>query len=260
MSSDGDIKAEFVTFSVKGIFDLVKAHIKIFKSHPYFTDVTEAKLWQYQPNINVTFHRNFNVTKTIMSILLCQWYTMNNRLINLTNKQDISYKQNNMTHSKILLHGIHFPSLFILNTDCVHKWGQYTPALITTHLIQKYPIKIFILQSCATQMGFFQENEAKNTKMYRDQETHTIRINVRYEMNWANVFSKSAVNSIFSQIFGHQRPENEARNTKIYRSQETHPVRVNAWYEMNWANSFLKKFRKPHFRPNIWPPEGRKWG
>ena len=30
------------------------------------------------------------------------------------------------------------------------------------------------------------ENEARNTKMYRGQETHTIRVNTRYEMNWAN--------------------------------------------------------------------------
>ena len=43
-------------------------------------------------------------------------------------------------------------------TSCAHKWGQYTPALITTHLIQKYPIKISILQSCATQVGILQEN------------------------------------------------------------------------------------------------------
>ena len=27
-----------------------------------------------------------------------------------------------------------------IQTSCAHKWGQYTPALITTHLIQKYPI------------------------------------------------------------------------------------------------------------------------
>ena len=74
------------------------------------------------------------------------------------------------------------------------------------------------------------------------------------------VFSKCSGNPIFGQIFGHQRAENEARNTKMYRGQETHPISVNARYEMNWANNFFKKFRKPHFRPNIWPPEGRKWG
>ena len=28
-------------------------------------------------------------------------------------------------------------------TSCAHKWGQYTPALITTHLIQKYPIDLY---------------------------------------------------------------------------------------------------------------------
>ena len=104
------------------------------------------------------------------------------------------------------------------------------------------------------------ENEARNTKMYRGQETQPIRVNARYEMNWANGFFKSSGNLIFGQIFGHQRAVNEARNTKMYRGQETQPIRVNAWYEMNWANIFFKKFRKPHFRPNIWPQEGRKWG
>ena len=34
------------------------------------------------------------------------------------------------------------------------------------------------------------ENEARNTKMYRGQETHPISINARYEMNWANIFCK----------------------------------------------------------------------
>ena len=48
----------------------------------------------------------------------------------------------------------HITTMF---TSCAHKWGQYTPALITTHLIQKYPIKIFILQSCATQVGIFRK-------------------------------------------------------------------------------------------------------
>ena len=72
------------------------------------------------------------------------------------------------------------------------------------------------------------------------------------------VFSKSAGNPIFGQIFGHQRVENESRNTKMYRGQETNPISLNARYEMNWANSFFKKFRKPHFLPNIWLPEGRK--
>ena len=43
----------------------------------------------------------------------------------------------------------------------------------------------------------------------------------------------------------------------MYRGQETHPIRINARYEMNWANSYFKKFRKPDFRPNIWPPEGQ---
>ena len=29
-----------------------------------------------------------------------------------------------------------------ISISYAHKWGQYTPDLITTHLIQKYPIKI----------------------------------------------------------------------------------------------------------------------
>ena len=90
------------------------------------------------------------------------------------------------------------------------------------------------------------KNEARNTKMYLGQETHPIRKNARYEMNWVNSFlSKSSRNPIFGQIFGHRRAENEARNTKINRGQETHPIRINTRHEMNWANRFFKKFRKP---------------
>ena len=52
-------------------------------------------------------------------------------------------------------------------TSCAHKWGQYTPALISTHLIQKYPIKISILQSCATQVGILQENIELSQKFFQ---------------------------------------------------------------------------------------------
>ena len=34
------------------------------------------------------------------------------------------------------------------------------------------------------------KNEARNTKMNRVQETHPIRVNIRYEINWANSFFK----------------------------------------------------------------------
>ena len=34
------------------------------------------------------------------------------------------------------------------------------------------------------------EIEAKNTKMTRGQQTHPIRVNARYEINWANSFFK----------------------------------------------------------------------
>ena len=100
---------------------------------------------------------------------------------------------------------------------------------------QKYSIKISILQSCATQVGILQENKARNTKMYRGQETHPIRVNARYEMNWANSFLKKFRKPhFFGQIFGHQTAENEARNTKMYRGQETHPIRVKCqeWSEL----------------------------
>ena len=62
------------------------------------------------------------------------------------------------------------------------------------------------------------------------------------------------------QIFGHQRAQNDARNTKMNSRQETHPIRVISRYEMNWADNFIKKFQKSQFRPNIWSPEGQKWG
>ena len=91
---------------------------------------------------------------------------------------------------------------------------------------------------------------ARNTKMYRGQETHPIRINARYEIDWANSVFKNSGNPIFGQIFGHQRAENEVRNAEMYRGQKTHPIRMNARYEINWANIFFKKFRKPHLGRN----------
>ena len=79
-----------------------------------------------------------------------------------------------------------------VKTWCAHKWKQYTPAVITTHLIQKYIIKIYILPSCATQVGIFghqrAENEARNTNMDRGQETHPLRVNASYVMNGTNSF------------------------------------------------------------------------
>ena len=155
-------------------------------------------------------------------------------------------------------------------TSCAHKGGQYTPALITTHLIQKYPIKIsfLIIFSKSFRNHIFgkifghqrAKNGARNTKMNRDQETHPIRVNAKFVMNGTNNFFKNSGNPIFNQIFGHKRAENEAWNRKMYRDQETYPIKINDRYEMNWANSFFKKFRKPHFQPNIWPPEGQNFG
>ena len=56
------------------------------------------------------------------------------------------------------------------------------------------------------------------------------------------------------QIFG----QNEAWNTNMFRGQETRHKGLNDRYGMNGPIVFFKKFRKPHFRPNIWPPEGQK--
>ena len=90
------------------------------------------------------------------------------------------------------------------------------------------------------------KNEVRNTKMYRGQETHPVRVNARYEMDWANSFFHKVPETPFSAKYLATRgPKKEAMNTKMYRGQETHPIRINARYEMNWANSFFKKFRKP---------------
>ena len=77
------------------------------------------------------------------------------------------------------------------------------------------------------------ENEARNTKMNKGQETDPIRIKCQVCNEWNQFFILNSGNPILSQIFGHQRAENEARNTKMYRGQETHPIRINARYEMN---------------------------
>ena len=81
--------------------------------------------------------------------------------------------------------------------------------------------------------------------MYRGQETHPIRINARYEMNWANSFFKKFRKPNFRPNIWPPEGQNKARNTKMNRGQEIHTIRVNAGYRMNRANSFFKKFRKP---------------
>ena len=53
----GVTKIPFVDFPVREIFGLAKAHIRIFKPHPYLTDVTAAKLRRHLPNMNVKFHK-----------------------------------------------------------------------------------------------------------------------------------------------------------------------------------------------------------
>ena len=75
--------------------------------------------------------------------------------------------------------------------------------------------------------------------MYRGQETHPIKVNARYEMNWANSFFKKFRKPHFRQIFGYQRAGNELGTQKCIWV-----IRVNARYEMNRANSFFKKFQK----------------
>ena len=69
--------------------------------------------------------------------------------------------------------------------------------------------------------------------MNRSQETHPIRVNARYNMNWTNSFSRNSGNPNFGQIYGHQRAEIDARNTKIRKGQETDHILANTRYEMN---------------------------
>ena len=60
-------------------------------------------------------------------------------------------------------------------TSCAHKWGQYTPALISTHPIKKYPTNSPIFKSLWS-------------KIDRDPETYPISINPRDEINRADRF------------------------------------------------------------------------
>ena len=144
--------------------------------------------------------------------------------------------------------------------------GTIYLALITTHVIQKYPIKISILQSA-------KHLDTSGPKMRLGTRKC---IGVKLLTPWGYmpgikwieliVFSKSSIDPIFGQIFGHQRAENEARNTKMYRGQESHPIGVNARYQMNWAIVFSKKFPETPFLakylairgPNI-RPGSLKW-
>ena len=147
----------------------------------------------------------------------------------------IAFEQEKKTLQQLLLSIDSRDRVVVIPTSCAHKWGQYIPALITTPSSRNTQLRFPFCSHMLHRWEFFKK---KN-----------------------DFFSKSSGNPISSQIFGHQRAENEARNTKMYRGQETHPIRINARYEMNWANSFFfKKFQEPHFRSNIWPPEGRKWG
>ena len=68
-------------------------------------------------------------------------------------------------------------------------------------------------------------------------------------------FSNSSGNPIFGQIFGHQRPKIRLGTLTCIGIKRLTPIRMNARKKWNWGNSFFKNFRKPHFRPNIWPYE-----
>ena len=52
----GVTKAPFVNFSVSRIFDLVKAPVRLFKSHSYLTGTTAAELRRHLSNINMIFN------------------------------------------------------------------------------------------------------------------------------------------------------------------------------------------------------------
>ena len=51
-----------------------------------------------------------------------------------------------------------------VKTSCAHKWGQYTPALISTHPIKKYPTNSPIFKSCGSYTG---ENHSRKICLRR---------------------------------------------------------------------------------------------
>ena len=81
-------------------------------------------------------------------------------------------------------------------TSCAHKWGQHTPTLITTRLIQKYSTKIPILYHGVKKLWkpHFGANIRQHRvavdgmKMNSGHETQPKRLNARYEMNCTVVF------------------------------------------------------------------------
>ena len=89
--------------------------------------------------------------------------------------------------------GCHFPDdifkcIFLNETSCAHKWGQYTPALISTHPIKKYPTNSPIFKSLWS-------------KIDRGPETYPISINPRDEMNRADSFREKLRKPRFSVNF-----------------------------------------------------------
>ena len=57
VSGVGVTKAPFVNFSVRDIFNLAEAHVRLFKSNSYLTGITAAELRWHLSNINVIFNR-----------------------------------------------------------------------------------------------------------------------------------------------------------------------------------------------------------
>ena len=103
-----------------------------------------------------------------------------------------------MHNESLLVQVFDWHKSFPGSTSCVHGWAQYTPALITTRLIQKYS-SIHILQSL-----------------------------------WVLHKWKTPKKTLLSEKFQHC---------------------FARWR----VNGVKKKFRKPHFRPNIGPQEGWNW-
>ena len=106
-----------------------------------------------------------------------------------------------------------------IRTHCAHKWGQYTPALITTRLTKILDKdSYFSVIVGAAQMRNILETFSNNSASFCPLEVHGIK-----------KFQK--------QIFAHQRAEIGSGNTKINRGQETYPIRVNARYKVSEALS-----------------------
>ena len=87
------------------------------------------------------------------------------------------------------------------------------------------------------------EIDVKNTKMNRGQETNPIKINDRYQMNWASIIFNNGY-PILWETSGHQRAEIDGRNTKINWGEETQLKWIEQYFVINILNHQNPIFRQ----------------